>query len=70
MSAAHPEGEGAVIAMRQALESTRIKAAQIDYVNLRGTATASTTPPRIEPLREDSATRFHAVPLKAGLGTR
>jgi len=39
MSAPHPEGKGAVIAMREALTQASIRATDIDYVNLHATGT-------------------------------
>ncbi len=41
MSAPHPEGLGASMAMRQALHTAGINPSDVDYINLHGTATPS-----------------------------
>ncbi|MBL8668664.1 MAG: beta-ketoacyl-[acyl-carrier-protein] synthase family protein [Rhodospirillales bacterium] len=41
MTAAHPEGAGAALAMRRALDRAGLRPDQIGYINLHGTATPS-----------------------------
>ena len=41
MTAAHPDGDGAVLAMQAALDRAGVGAGDVDYINLHGTATPS-----------------------------
>ena len=63
ISAPHPEGEGAAIAMQRALESADIEPHQIGYVNLHGTATPQNDAMEIKAIRQ--VFQEHAVALSS-----
>ena len=58
MSSPHPEGLGARMAMQEALKTAHLDPADIDYINLHGTATQS-----------NDAAETHAVVAVFGAGT-
>lgn len=39
LTASHPEGAGAILVMKNALEDAEIKAEEVDYINVHGTST-------------------------------
>lgn len=48
----HPEGEGSAHAMRQAIESSRITADQVDFINAHGTGTQANDPIEARVIRD------------------
>jgi 3-oxoacyl-[acyl-carrier-protein] synthase II len=71
MTAAHPNGEGAVRAMKQALEQSGTNAEAVSYINAHGTGTA--TNDRLETLAVkklfgDAAYRIPMSSIKSMLG--
>lgn len=48
----HPEGAGSLLAMRRALDASRITAQQVDFVNAHGTGTHSNDPVECAVLKE------------------
>ena len=63
ISAPHPEGQGAALAMQRALEMAGITAEQIGYLNLHGTATAQNDAMEIKAVR--SVFQHYPVPLSS-----
>lgn len=66
MSSPHPQGRGAVIAMRSALESAGIRPTDIGYINAHGTATPSNDRSEAAALLEVFGA--HAVPVSSTKG--
>ncbi|NDW19668.1 beta-ketoacyl-[acyl-carrier-protein] synthase II [Dysgonomonas sp. 216] len=52
LTASHPEGLGAKLVMRSALEDASMKASEIDYVNVHGTSTPVGDPSEIKAIKE------------------
>jgi len=52
MTASHPEGLGACLVMRNALEDAEMKPEDIDYINVHGTSTPVGDPSEIKAIKE------------------
>jgi len=52
LTASHPEGIGAKLVMRNALEDAGMKAEEIDYINVHGTSTPVGDPSEVKAIRE------------------
>ena len=52
LTASHPEGLGAKIVMRNALEDANMKPEEIDYINVHGTSTPVGDPSEIKAIKE------------------
>jgi 3-oxoacyl-[acyl-carrier-protein] synthase-1 len=63
ISAPHPEGKGAAIAMQNALNYAQLKATDIQYLNLHGTATSHNDDMEIKAVRQ--VFQDYAVPLSS-----
>jgi 3-oxoacyl-[acyl-carrier-protein] synthase-1 len=68
MSSPHPEGLGAGLAMRRALESAGVEASDIDYINLHGTATRTNDAAEDRAVRELFGTRTPCSSTKGATG--
>ncbi len=52
LTASHPEGLGAMLVMRNALEDAGMQASDIDYVNVHGTSTPVGDPSEVKAIKE------------------
>ena len=52
LTASHPEGLGAKIVMRSALEDAQMDASEIDYINVHGTSTPVGDPSEVKAIKE------------------
>lgn len=68
MSTPHPEGAGAIAAMRGALATAGLQPADIDYINLHGTATPSNDAAEDNAVRQVFGTAVPASSTKGATG--
>lgn len=71
LTSSHPEGLGAKIVMKAALEDANMKAEEIDYVNVHGTSTPVGDPSEIKAIKEvfgDSAYKLNISSTKSMTG--
>jgi 3-oxoacyl-[acyl-carrier-protein] synthase-1 len=68
MSHPHPDGKGAVLAMDQALQRSRLEADDIDYINLHGTASKANDLVETNALAQRFSSKTHASSTKGWTG--
>jgi 3-oxoacyl-[acyl-carrier-protein] synthase II len=61
----HPQGEGAVLAMRRALEDASVGPAQVDYINAHGTSTGQNDLVETLAIKRLLGERAKAVPVSS-----
>lgn len=61
----HPQGEGAVLAMRRALEDASLGPEQVDYINAHGTSTAQNDVVETLAIKRVLGGRANAVPVSS-----
>jgi 3-oxoacyl-[acyl-carrier-protein] synthase II len=61
----HPEGTGAIAAMKQALKDAGISAEEIDYINAHGTATIKNDKIETGAIKQVMAERAYAIPISS-----
>ena len=61
----HPRGEGAVLAMRRALEMAGLDPSDVDYINCHGTGTRPNDSAEAAALRQVFGERLPAIPLSS-----
>lgn len=64
-TAPHPEGEGAIRALRGALDDSRLEPADVDYVNAHGSATPQNDAVEMLALRTVLGSRLGAIPVSS-----
>ncbi|MDR0413281.1 MAG: beta-ketoacyl-ACP synthase II [Dysgonamonadaceae bacterium] len=71
LTASHPDGLGAMLVMRNALEDAQMSPAEIDYVNVHGTSTPVGDPSEVKAIKEvfgEDAYRLNVSSTKSMTG--
>jgi len=71
LTASHPEGLGAILVMKNALEDANLTPADIDYINVHGTSTPVGDPSEVKAIKEvfgDNAYRLNISSTKSMTG--